>query len=205
MIGVINPNAGNLRSLINALDSLNIKSKIIESYKDFNNLRAIVLPGVGAFNESMVNLQQKELIEILNEFVLVKKIPFLGICVGLQVLAKHGYEFNKSKGLGWINGDVVKIKKFKDLRIPHMGWNDIKIKNKSILLNSEFENSFYFVHSFHLKLNTNDEIVTSTVFHGEELISSIETENIFGVQFHPEKSQTSGLELLNNFNKCAYK
>ena len=201
MIGVINPNAGNLKSLINALESLNFKTKIIDSFRDFKGLNSIILPGVGAFHESMLNLDKKELTTVLNECVLVKKIPFLGICIGMQVLAKKGHEFFSTDGLGWIDGEVVKINKKNNIRIPHMGWNNVKLKNSSSLFDVDLENTFYFVHSYHLKLNNQDKdnIVTSTVMHGDELISSIEYKNIYGVQFHPEKSQDSGLKILKNF------
>ena len=200
MIGIINPSSGNLQSLINSLELFDVKIKILYCEKDFNDINLIILPGVGSYAACINSLYDNKIIEILNEKVLVKKLPFLGICVGMQILSNFGNEFKRTKGLGWIDGEVFKIKKHKNIRIPHMGWNNLKINKKSKLLNlSEKEQNFYFVHSYHLILKTNLEIVTSTVFHGQELIASIENDNIIGVQFHPEKSQNHGLIFFKNF------
>ena len=205
MIGIVKPSSGNLKSLVNSLEIFNIKNKILYSEKDFYDVRTVILPGVGSYAASMENLYNNNLIDILNEKILVKKIPFLGICVGMQILSNYGNEFQKARGLGWIDGEVIKIQKKDNIRIPHMGWNNLKLKKQSKLLNnSEKEQNFYFVHSYHLILNSGLDMVTSTVFHGEELIASLEKDNIIGVQFHPEKSQDNGLIFLKNFLRNYY-
>lgn len=211
MIAVINYKMGNLQSVINALRELGEDAVLIDSPEKLSKARAIIIPGVGAFGEAMENLKNAGFLGALNEEVLVKKKPFLGICLGMQLIAKESFEDGRHRGLGWIDFTVKRMaptdKKF---RIPHMGWNNLEmVRGDSRLLRGlEKDASVYFVHSYGLQANDNlsEGYVTSVCWHGERIVASIEKDNIFGVQFHPEKSQNSGLLLLKNFinlaNQC---
>jgi imidazole glycerol-phosphate synthase subunit HisH len=199
MINIIDYQSGNTKSLKNAINFLGFDCKITNKIADIENSHSIILPGVGSYNQCINSLRENNLEEVLYKQVIEKKTFFLGICVGLQILSDYGYENEKTKGLGWIRGDVKIIEKKKDLSIPHIGWNEVKIKEKNRIFKSFDQNpNFYFVHSYVLKPEE-DNLITSTSFHGDEFVSSIEKENIFGVQFHPEKSQFDGLKILKNF------
>ena len=192
---IIDYKVGNTTSVAKALDKLGFKSKLSHKKSDINKASHIILPGVGAFGDGMRNLNKLEMPELL-----LKKVrsgtPFLGICLGMQLLAEKSYEFGEHDGLGWIKGEVVKIKA---ARLPHVGWNDIKVKNKqSLLFKNIPDNNFYFVHSYTLK-PLSKPLVSATCEYGQNLVAAIEKNNIFGVQFHPEKSQTAGLKVLENF------
>lgn len=203
MIVIIDYGAGNLRSVYNAFEVIGQSPLVTNNPLDLNKASAIVLPGVGAFGDGMASLRRLNLIEHLNEEVIVKKKPYLGICLGLQFLAQKSTEIGQHRGLGWINGTVELIKpKSREFHIPHIGWNDLII-NKPSPLFTEIENPiFYFVHSYHLQPDTDFlDVVSSTVWHGVLVTASVQYDNIFGVQFHPEKSQESGLKLLENFVK----
>jgi glutamine amidotransferase len=154
------------------------------------------LPGVGSFKQGMINLKEHKLDELLTKLVIHEKKNFLGICLGMQLIAEFGNEPEKCEGLGWIKGEVKKMESH-HLRIPHMGWNDIDIKNETYF-NGILSKDFYFIHSFHFDV-TNINDVSSFVRYGDKLVSSIQHENIFATQFHPEKSQDSGLQLLRNY------
>lgn len=201
MITIINYNAGNIRSIQNMLKRIGAKSCISSNVEEIEQAEKLILPGVGHFDYGMCNLKQSGLIEILNKKVVVDKTPLLGICLGAQLLG-NGSEEGEEKGLGWINMDVVKFDKAKmpdNLKIPHMSWNEILIKKSSKLLDGlNNESRFYFVHSYHMKCNDEKNIITNTNY-GYEFTSAVEKGNIYGVQFHPEKSHKFGMRLLENF------
>jgi glutamine amidotransferase len=192
---------GNLRSVQKAFEKVGCDAVITNNHEIIKNASKIVLPGVGAFKDGMKNLEELGLIEILNEEVLENKKLFLGICLGMQLVAKKSYENAETDGLGWVDAEVVKFD-FTDydkkLKIPHVGWNNVSYKNNNLLFDGIANNSdFYFVHSYYFK--TNEDIVTSTTDYGFDFVSSVNKNNIYACQFHPEKSQTAGLKLIENF------
>ena len=208
-IAIIDYGSGNLRSAAKALEvankNVNINSKIVitsdpEIIKKSNK---IILPGQGSFRDCYLGIKKiNGLVDILNDFVLVQKKPIFGICVGMQLFAKIGYESEETKGFGWIDGVVKKINNInKTLKLPHMGWNQIEFK-KDFLLFSGIENKshMYFVHSYEFLTKQKDCIVATTNY-GNSIIVAVAKDNIFGTQFHPEKSQKNGLKLLENFLK----
>ena len=203
MITIINYNAGNIKSIQNMLKRIGAKSCISSSVDEIEQAEKLILPGVGHFDYGMKNLHESGLIEVLNKKVLIDKVPLLGICLGAQLLGNRSEEGVLS-GLGWIDMEVVKFdenKLPKNLKIPHMSWNEIKIKKQSKLLEGlNDESRFYFVHSYHMKCNNENDILANTNY-GYEFTSAVEKENIFGVQFHPEKSHKFGMRLLENFNR----
>jgi len=208
-ITVIDYGSGNLRSAAKALEAAvnntNLDSKIVvtsnpEVIKKSNK---VILPGQGSFRDCYLGIKKISGLEnALNEFVLVKKKPIFGICVGMQLFAKIGYESQETKGFGWIDATVRKINNInKTLKLPHMGWNQIEFK-KDFALFSGLENKshMYFVHSYELTTKQKDCIVATTNY-GNSIIVAVAKENIFGTQFHPEKSQKNGLIILENFLK----
>ncbi|MEQ8170226.1 MAG: imidazole glycerol phosphate synthase subunit HisH [Candidatus Eremiobacterota bacterium] len=199
---VIDYNVGNHQSVANALNFLGYDVIVSNKEKEIAEARAYILPGVGAFGEAMRHLHQLKIIEPLQEQVLVKKKPLLGICLGMQVLAEDSEEDTSYKGLGWIEGHIVKFKIKGDLRVPHVGWNSIQILKKDPLFKRIEENiNFYFDHSYYFICDAS--YVTSICFYGTHIVASVQKENIFGIQFHPEKSQNNGLKLLRGFlNYC---
>ena len=199
-IAIINYGMGNLISVKNAFAYLNCSAQIISDPSDLKNARKIVLPGVGAFKEGMDNLNKLGWKDELEAEVIQKKKPFLGICLGMQLLATEGTEYGSCQGLGWIPGRVDKLATDdKDLHIPHIGWDDIQITKPGKLLKGIPESSdFYFIHSFVFHPDDTD-VTGSTCNYGEKFVASIELNNIFGTQFHPEKSQKNGLSILSNF------
>ena len=200
MICVIDYSCGNLNSIKNAIDRLNFQCEISNDPKIISKSDKIILPGVGAFSAAIKKLKKNKLDTILSEEVLNKKKPILGICLGFQLMFSESYEFEKTKGLNWINGSVTKIDS--DIRLPHNGWNTIKILKENELIESKVENFFYFNHSLSVKNNDDNFEVLGKTFYGEEFISiGKKNDNIFGIQPHPEKSQIAGLEFLKKFLK----
>lgn len=198
-ICVLDYGSGNVRSVFNLFNSINQSVIISNQHKDIKNASHIVLPGVGSFGSAMNNIKLNIPLDILEEEVLTKGKPFLGICVGMQVMATESSEFGKHLGLNWISGEVKKISA--DLPLPHIGWNNLKIFQNSKLLEGINEDlDFYFVHSFKFHLNDSSLLVASSEY-GESIPSIINKENLFGVQFHPEKSQVAGKKLAINFLK----
>ncbi|MDP3935333.1 MAG: imidazole glycerol phosphate synthase subunit HisH [Candidatus Giovannonibacteria bacterium] len=199
MVVIIDYGMGNLFSVINALKFFNADAKISGRAEDIKSADKIILPGVGAFPDGMKNLKNLGLIGALEEAVLKNKKPFLGICLGMQLLASEGEESGLTKGLGWIAGRVRKFAvdetKF---RIPHIGWNDVVVGANGVLFEGIQNPVFYFVHSYHL-VPENPAVVAATCEYGEKFAAAVRKDNIFGTQFHPEKSQKSGLKLLENF------
>ena len=196
MIAIVDYGMGNLASVQKALNFLNLKSIITKDHQLIAVANYIVLPGVGSFKQGMSNLKEHKLDELLTKLVIHEKKNFLGICLGMQLIAEFGNEPEKCQGLGWIKGEVKKMES-QHLRIPHMGWNNIDIINETYF-NGILSKDFYFIHSFHFDV-TNIKDVSSFVNYGDKLVSSIQHENIFATQFHPEKSQESGLKLLKNY------
>ena len=196
MIAIVDYGMGNVASVQKALNFLNLKSIITKDHQLIADANYIVLPGVGSFKQGMCNLKEHKLDELLTKLVIHEKKNFLGICLGMQLIAEFGNEPEKCQGLGWIKGEVKKMES-QYLRIPHMGWNNIDIINETYF-NGILSKDFYFIHSFHFDV-TNIKDVSSFVNYGDKLVSSIQHENIFATQFHPEKSQESGLKLLKNY------
>tara|TARA_A100001015_G_scaffold267778_1_gene318086 strand:- start:4557 stop:5162 length:606 start_codon:yes stop_codon:yes gene_type:complete len=200
MICVIDYGCGNLNSIKNAIDRLNFQCEVSSNPKIISKSDKIILPGVGAFSTAIEKLKKNKLDTILSEEVLNKKKPILGICLGFQLMFSESYEFKKTKGLDWINGSVTKIDS--DMRLPHNGWNTIKIFKENELIESNVEKFFYFNHSLSIKSNDDNFEVLGKTFYGEEFISmGKKNDNIFGIQPHPEKSQIAGLEFLKKFLK----
>jgi len=199
MIAVIDYGMGNLRSVSKALEAVGAKVEVTDDASKIENADALVLPGVGAFCHGMENLKKIEIIPSILKSVKEGK-PLLGICLGLQLLFTKSYEHGKHDGLGIIEGSV---KKFdftnKDLKIPHMGWNQISIKKQDNIFKDVPDNSyFYFVHSYYVEPEDKSRILASTKY-GLKFTSAVIKNNIFGVQFHPEKSSDLGLKILENF------
>jgi len=197
---IIDYKMGNLRSVQKAFEKIGCNA-IISNDKDIIlNAKKLVLPGVGAFKDGMKHLEELDLIETLNKKVLEDKIPILGICLGMQLLSKKSYENGETEGLGWIDAEVIKFEfDNKNLKVPHVGWNEVIFQDEDNLLFSNIENhkDFYFVHSYYFKPHEN--VTTTTTDYGFEFTSSINKNNIFATQFHPEKSQKNGLQILKNF------
>ncbi len=201
-ITIVDYGSGNVlsaqKSFIKVTNEINLESKVLISnnLNDIKNSTHIVLPGQGAFSTCMNGIKKKPgLIEELYNFAMVKKKPFLGICVGMQMLATHSEENGYHKGLGWIDG-IIKTLRVKDLKIPHMGWNTVKSLRKNKLISSVSD--YYFVHSYYFDCKKNENILAETQY-GMSFASIVEKENIYGVQFHPEKSSSQGLNLIKNF------
>ena len=208
-VSVIDYGSGNLKSAAKALEAaannVNISSKILVTSdpKTIKQSDKIVLPGQGSFRDCYLGIKKiPGLTEALNEFVLEKKKPILGICVGMQLFAKIGYESEKTKGFGWIDGEVRKINNInKTLKLPHMGWNQIEFKKDFILFSGlKNKSHMYFIHSYEFMTKQNNCVVATTNY-GNSIIVSVAKENIVGTQFHPEKSQKNGLVILENFLK----
>lgn len=197
---ILNYGSGNVKSVFNILQFLNLNPIVSNSAIDIANATHIILPGVGAFGASMEKIAKNIPVSFLETEVLIKGKPFLGICVGMQVLASEGFEFGQFKGLDWIPG-VVSENNSMELPKLHIGWNNIEINKKSPLLSDISEDEdFYFVHSYSYRL-LNEEHLIATSVYGNNFPAIIQKDNLFGVQFHPEKSQKAGQKLLLNFIK----
>ena len=205
-VTIVDYNSGNISSVINSFKEV-AKGKVnIEVTSDLNKIKLsdkIVLPGQGSFKSCVGALNKiNGLTDALNEFAITKKKPLLGICVGLQMFADIGYEETKTKGLGWISGKVLKIDnqggKFK---LPHIGWNQINIvKDSKIFKDIENNSHMYFVHSYEF-VPDDRNVISATTDYSSNIVCSVEKENIFGTQFHPEKSDKLGLKIIKNFIK----
>jgi len=196
---IVDYGMGNAGSVKNALGALSIENFLSSNPKDLVKATHIILPGVGAFDQCMKNLKKLGFVSALKKEVVGNKKPFLGICLGMQILAELGEEGGKTKGLGWIAGTTrrftVDEQKY---HLPHVGWNDVKVLGKSGLFKGINHPIFYFVHSFHFA-PTDKKIIIGESEYGEKFASAVASKNIFGVQFHPEKSQHEGLKLIENF------
>jgi imidazole glycerol-phosphate synthase subunit HisH len=195
MIGLINYGSGNIGAIANILEKENIQYMLINKPNELIKVKKIILPGVSAFDRTMELLEEKDFISELHNLVVQKKIPIMGICVGMQVLFEKSDEGTKS-GFGWINGNVVKLS---NPKTPHMGWNSITKVDHRITKGVDFEEGFYFLHSY--KCVPSEKNVTSIFSDYDESISAIVIkDNIIGIQFHPEKSHSNGVQIFRNFN-----
>lgn len=201
MITIIDYKVGNLGSIKNMLKKIGEQSIITSDPLEVQKAEKLILPGVGSFDNGVRNLKELGIWDILNQKVLEEKIPILGICLGAQIMTK-GSEEGEEKGYGWVDADTVKFVVDKDskLKVPSMGWNYTEIAKSSLLFDPEQTDvpRFYFVHSYHFKFHNQQEILTNSKY-SYEFVSAFEKENIFGVQFHPEKSHKYGMQLLRNF------
>ena len=203
-VTIVDYRSGNISSVINSFKEVAQNKAKIEVTSDLEKIKAsdkIVLPGQGSFKSCVDALNKiSGLNDALNEFVTVYKKPLLGICVGLQMFADVGYEETETKGLGWISGKVLKIDNQNGkYKLPHIGWNQINIlKDSKIFKGVENNSHMYFVHSYEFKPNDN-KVISATTDYSTNVVCSVEKENIFGTQFHPEKSDKTGLKIIDNF------
>ena len=200
MIGVVDYGTTNLNSLTNALKEIDAPFEVLGDDHNLNKINRVIFPGIGSFDFCISSLKSKSWFGKLQEMVLKDEMPLLGICIGYQILFKLSSEGNVD-GLCWIDGDVSLIPKTSDdVKIPHMGWSKIKVKNSSRILSGTNGQEFFFLHSY--TANIKDEnMVTASCEYGGQLNVAVEHKNIFGVQFHPEKSFSQGLKILDNFRK----
>jgi imidazole glycerol-phosphate synthase subunit HisH len=201
MIGIINYGSGNVQAIATIYKNLNIEYEILTRWEDLHKADKLILPGVGAFDATMQQMIDSGIKKELNNLVINKKVPILGVCVGLQVMG-FGSDEGKLPGLGWIPG---KVKKFNENKIeykpklPHMGWNTIKnVQNHPLFEGIDFDFGFYFVHSFYFDCDNKSNVLALSNYGGE-FTSAIYSNNIFGTQFHPEKSHGNGILLFKNF------
>lgn len=199
VIKIVDYGMGNLRSVQKALDRIGVKAEICNDHKNLKYADKLILPGVGHFKKGIKNLKKFEFFDELNELVINKKIPILGICLGMQLMTSFSEEGN-CEGFGWIDASTTKFKfENSTLKIPHMGWNNLNIRKNDNILSGITENDFfYFVHSYNIDCKDESDIVATTLY-GKNFVSVFNKENIFGCQFHPEKSHDAGLKILKNF------
>ncbi|OGJ60212.1 imidazole glycerol phosphate synthase, glutamine amidotransferase subunit [Candidatus Peribacteria bacterium RIFCSPHIGHO2_01_FULL_51_9] len=198
---VIDYGVGNVESVTNALRYLGYSYSVSSEKEAIRRADSYVLPGVGAFAEAMSNLKERGIITTLSREVLKKRKPLLGICLGMQVLADDSEEGGMHKGLGWIPGHIVRIPTRANIRVPHVGWNQVRTRKQKPLFSAIPKGArFYFDHSYHFA--TKKTHIAATCMYGTEITAAVQHGNIFGVQFHPEKSQNNGLRILRAF--CEY-
>ena len=198
MIGIIDYGVGNLMSVRNMLLKAGAEGKIVKTFSEIQNCKKLILPGVGHFDHAMKIIRKSGLINHLNWFINDVNRPILGICLGAQIMGLRSEEGSEN-GLGWINMECIKLPKKIDLKIPHMCWNSIKIKKSSKLINNMSSDSrFYFAHSYYMNCCHEDDVVASTNY-GTEFVSIFNHKNIYGCQFHPEKSLKHGMQIIKNF------
>ena len=207
LVSIVDYDTGNLESVARSVlfAAKNIKKKITIKISKSPDVifksDKIILPGQGSYRQCALGVKNiKGLWDSLNEFVLVKKKPIFGICVGMQLFSEHGYEEQVTEGFGWIKGSVKKIEiNNKDLKLPHMGWNEVNVvKKNDLFLDIKNLSHFYFVHSFAFEAKDEKDVICTTDYE-KPVIAGVLKENIFGTQFHPEKSQSNGIKLLSNF------
>ena len=198
MIAIIDYDAGNIRSVEKAMAKLGQEVWITRDRERIMNADKVILPGVGSFGDAMAHLREYNLVEVIKDVVAEKK-PFLGICLGLQLLYESSEETPGVEGLGILKGKILKIPEQKDLKIPHMGWNSLHLQNDGRLFRGIEQNPYvYFVHSYYLKAGE-EETVKATTQYSVNIHASVEKDNVFACQFHPEKSGDLGLQVLKNF------
>lgn len=200
-VAIIDYGMGNLDSVRRAVEECGGIPLIAKEPSDLRTVARIILPGVGAFPQGMRNLREKGFVKELENQVLVNKIPFLGICLGMQLLAGKGWEVQETKGLGFLEGEVKRLTPVNSERVPHIGWDEVIFTRQTPLFSDLLSGKdFYFVHSFHLVCEREQDIIATTPYCGG-FVSAVSRSNVFGVQFHPEKSQRVGFQVLANFLK----
>jgi glutamine amidotransferase len=198
LITVINAGMGNLGSVTNALEILGASYAVSARGEDLDEADAIILPGVGGFPAAMKNLRSLGLPDALRTQVVTERKPFLGICLGMQLLARDSVELGQSTGLGWIDAHVARLDPAGHLRIPHVGWNTVSpVRGHPLFHGIESSAHFYFDHSYHVVCP--DDLISATCRYGGTLVAALQRDNILATQFHPEKSQRNGLKVLRNF------
>ena len=201
LIAIVDYNMGNLRSVEKSFKQYNCQVVVTNDHKIISKADKVVLPGVGSFKDGMRELQKMQLIDTLNESIIRDEKPFLGICLGMQLIAKRSFENGETEGLGWIDADVVKFdfsNSENNFKVPHVGWNSVAYKNSCSLFEEiPNDSDFYFVHSYHYKIY--EDVSIGETKYGEVFTSSIQKNNIYAFQFHPEKSQNTGLKIISNF------
>lgn len=200
MIGIVDYGMGNLRSVAKAFELLGAETVVSGKPEELQAAEKLVLPGVGAFGDGMANLRKLGLDKFLEGEVLGKKKPMLGICLGMQLLAQEGFERGRNKGLGFIGGKVAKFElEAQGLKVPHVGWNEVRFLGENPLFRGLKDGAcFYFVHSYHMVCDDKKD-VSAVCDYGYEFTAAVRRGNIFGTQFHPEKSQEAGLRVLENY------
>jgi glutamine amidotransferase len=202
MLAIVDYGMGNVRSIYNAFNLLGEEVCISDDKNILSNAEAIIVPGVGAFSDGMKNLREKNLLEFLEIEVVEKKKPYLGICLGLEFLAEKSFEGGIHTGFGWIKGTVTKLQpNVPTLRVPHIGWNDAVVLKNEGLFKEIQKPTFYFLHSYYLKVDESEMNVITSIcdYGGNQITATLQKDNIYAVQFHPEKSQSTGIKLLKNF------
>ena len=200
MIGIINANSGNLGSLVNALKFQDIKLEIIIEPSQISKFNKIILPGVGAFVNLKQNLIDLDLYNSLKDYINNEKNFFLGICIGMQILLTKGTEEKETEGFDFIKGNVINFKDINDVKTPNINWLNIQKQNDTNLLKNINDAEFYFLHSYFCQVEDEKFVIAKTKYRGIEFPSIIKKNNIYGIQFHPEKSRAQGLSILKNFS-----
>lgn len=205
MIVIVDYGMGNLGSIRNMLKKIGAQGVISSDPEHIRDAEKLILPGVGAFDQGMRNIEERRLRPALEEAACARHVPVLGICLGMQLLMDSSEE-GELPGLGWIAGDVVRFRiepSQQRLKIPHMGWNDVRAEgDASLFKDLEKEARFYFVHSFHVRPRSPHDVL-AVAHHGYEFAAAVRRDNVFGTQFHPEKSHRFGMRLLRNFAEAA--
>ena len=203
MFVVIDYDMGNLKSMSNALKALGVPHAVSGDPAVVSRASAIILPGVGAFGDGMAALARRGLVDVLETRVMRERVPYLGVCLGMQFLGTTGYEHGEHRGLGWIAGTVIRMEPADPaLKVPHMGWNELNLvePDSPLMRDVTGGTAVYFLHGYHfVPAEEARDCVVATTNHGGELVAAVQRGHIFGVQFHPEKSQGAGLAILKNF------
>lgn len=200
MIGVLDTKIGNINAIKNIYYDLEIECISIEKREQIDRINKLIIPGIGSFDGIINKLKEDYLFERINEFVIHERKPILGICIGMHIFYERSDEGN-TNGFGWIKDKIIKLSA-NNMRYPHMGWNNItKVDNNNLFKEINNDCFFYFLHSFGNKFNENQNFVSTFSNYGENIVSAVKLKNIYGVQFHPEKSHTNGILLLSNFAK----
>jgi glutamine amidotransferase len=205
LISVIDYGAGNVGSVIRMIEKVGARAQRISTASELTEAKIVILPGVGAFDYGMQRLVDGGLVEALHEAALVRSIPVLGICLGMQLMCKRSEE-GQMPGLGWFDAEVLKFQfnAAKRLPIPHMGWNTLELARPNRLLDNELPRTrYYFVHSYRVKCNESSDVVATTTY-GDRFVSAFERGNLFGAQFHPEKSHRFGMAMIKKFVEWGY-